>query len=110
MVAFHRCTPACDHSPVTDYDPEIEAAALAELDRLAADFKAATDVAEEKRAALHEAIIRHQRERNAPPGKIAEHVPYDRNHVRRLADAAGVPPLRTPTVQPIKRTRKPKAS
>jgi hypothetical protein len=34
------------------------------------------------------------------PRDIAEIAPYDRNHIRRIAKAAGVPPLREPTVQP----------
>ena len=104
--AFHGCIPACDHSDVPDYDPETVAAALAELDRLTADFSEATKAAEAKRAALHAAIVRHLRERSAPPGEIASHVPYDRNYVRKLGDAAGVPPLRTPTVRAVKRARK----
>ncbi len=104
--AFHRCIPTCDHSDVPEYDPAIEAAALSELDHLAAEFEAAKKAAEERRATLHEAIVRHLRERNARPGLIADHTPYDRNYVRKLGEAAGIPPLRTPTVRPVKRARK----
>lgn len=106
VVAFPRCIPACDHSPVPDYDPEIKAAALAELDGLTAAYREAEAALGRARAAIQAAIVRHLRERNAPPGEIAEHSPYDRNYVRQLGDAAGVPPLRTPTVKPIKRRSK----
>lgn len=105
-VAFHRCIPVCDHSAVPEYDPEIEAAALAELDTLTAAFEQAEAALEAARERVQEAIVRHLRDRNAAPGKIAAHSPYDRNYVRRLGDAAGIPPLRTPTVRPVKRVRK----
>ncbi|WP_432051234.1 hypothetical protein [Streptomyces xiamenensis] len=87
---------------MTDEEREKEAAALAELDELTSKFVAAEQVADEARDALHEAIVRHLRERNARPGQVAEHSPYDRNHVGRIAKAAGVPPLRARTVQSIK--------
>ena len=105
-VTFPKCTPTWDDAPVTAYEPETEAAALAEIDRLTAEFEAAQEAVEEKRTALHEAIVRHLRDRNAAPGKISEHSPYDRNHVRRLALEAGVPALRTPTVKAARRPRK----
>lgn len=100
------CNPTCDDAGVTAYDPEIEAAALEEIDRLTADYRAALDVVEEKRAALHEAIVRHLSERNAAPGKISDHSPYDRNHVRMLGRAAGVPALREPAPKSTRRPRK----
>lgn len=105
-VAFPRCIPVCDHSAVTDYDPETEAAALSELDALTEAFRQAEAAFEAARERVQEAIVRHLRERNAAPGKIAAHSPYDRNHVRRLGDAAGIPPLRTPTVRAVKRASK----
>ncbi|MGW8846586.1 hypothetical protein ACWGNE_02285 [Streptomyces xiamenensis] len=87
---------------MTDQEREKEAAALAELDELTSKFVAAEQARDEARDALHEAIVRHLRERNARPGQVAEHSPYDRNHVGRIAKAAGVPPLRARTVQSIK--------
>ncbi|MFE3378759.1 hypothetical protein [Streptomyces anulatus] len=75
-------------------------AALAELDRLSAAFNTAEARLEKLRAPLHEAMIGHLRERSAPPGVIADHTPYDRNHVGRLAKKAGVPPLRGPNAAP----------
>ena len=87
-----------------DYDPEVEAAAYAELDQLAADFNAAEKALDAAREALREGIVRHLKERHAPPGKVAEHTPYDRNHVGRLAKAGGVEPLREPKPKTRKRT------
>lgn len=33
------------------------------------------------------------------PKDVASHVSYDRNHIRRITEAAGIPPLREPTVR-----------
>jgi hypothetical protein len=109
-VVLASCNPTCDDAPVPtpEYDPEIEAAALEEIDRLTAEFRAANAALEEKRAALREAIVRHLRERNARPGDIAEHSPYDRNHVRRLGVEEGVPALRE--LKPATRRPRKKAS
>lgn len=74
--------------------------AIAELDRLAAAFTKAEGALDAARKPLHEAIVQHLMARSAPPGKIADHTPYDRNHVGRLAKAAGVPPLRGPNAAP----------
>jgi len=71
-----------------------EQVALEELDALTAAFKEAEAIQDAARQELHAAIIRHLRDRNATPGKVSEHTPYDRNHVGRIAKAAGVPPLR----------------
>lgn len=111
-VALARGTVTCDDAgvPTPEYDPASEAAALEEIDRLTTAFKEAQAVANEKRDALHEAIVRHLRERNAPPGKIAKHSEYDRNHIGRIRDAAGIPPLRESTVRPAARRPRKKAS
>ncbi|MFC9341448.1 hypothetical protein ACFT0G_25465 [Streptomyces sp. NPDC057020] len=77
-----------------------EQAALAELDRLNKTFTKAEEALDTARTPLHEAIVKHLRERSAPPGVIADHTPYDRNHVGRLGKAAGVPPLRGPNAAP----------
>lgn len=105
-LATHRCNPLCDHESVSDYDEGRQAAALTELDALSAAFKAAETQLELAREALREGIVRHLKERNAPPGKVAEHTPYDRNHVRRIAEAGGVEPLRAPTVKSAKSRRR----
>jgi hypothetical protein len=69
-------------------------AARRELDRLTAAFTAAEAKVEEQRKPLHEAILRHLKARNAPPGRIADHTPYDRVWVNALAREAGVPPVK----------------
>ncbi|MFG2404231.1 hypothetical protein ACGFR8_07805 [Streptomyces brevispora] len=74
--------------------------ALAELDALTDAYTRADTALEAARKPLHAAIIKHLTQRSAPPGKIAEHTPYDRNHVGRIGKAAGVPPLRGPNAAP----------
>lgn len=74
--------------------------ALAELDALTGTFKTAEEELEKARKPLHAAIIKHLKARSAPPGQIAEHTPYDRVYVGRLAKKAGVPPLRGPNAAP----------
>ncbi|MFK0063391.1 hypothetical protein ACIQTN_29700 [Streptomyces werraensis] len=76
------------------YDPDTEARAVRELKRQRAKLTTAEDAVTTTRDALHEAIIRHLRERSAPPGRISDHTPYDRNHVGAIGRAAGVKPLR----------------
>jgi hypothetical protein len=39
----------------------------------------------------------------ARPSEVDAEVPYDRNHIRRIAKAAGVPARRDTTVMPIPR-------
>jgi hypothetical protein len=88
---------------MTEEERDREEAALKELDALTAAYEAAKKPFDEAREALHSAIIKHLKERNARPGQVAEHTPYDRNHIRRIATAAGVPPLRERTVRSAKR-------
>lgn len=87
---------------MTDEEKAREQEALAELDKLTAAYRKAEAALDRARDALHSSIVKHLTERNAPPGKVAEHSPYDRNHIRRIADAAGVPPLRSRTVRSAK--------
>ncbi|MFJ8583652.1 hypothetical protein ACIRD2_03190 [Streptomyces sp. NPDC093595] len=87
---------------MTDEERKREEAALKELDQLTAAFRKAEEQLERARTALQAAIVKHLKERNASPGKVAEHSPYDRNHIRRIANAAGVPPLRPSTVRSAK--------
>lgn len=82
---------------MTEEEKAREAEATAELDKLTASFKRAERNYNKARDALHEAIVRHLTERNAAPGVVSKHSPYDRNHVGRIAKAAGVPPLRKRT-------------
>lgn len=76
------------------YDPTTEARAVRELKRQRAKLTTAKEAVPTTREALHEAIVRHLRERNAPPGQISDHTPYDRNTVGAIGRAAGVKPLR----------------
>ncbi|MER7835320.1 hypothetical protein ABTY98_05255 [Streptomyces sp. NPDC096040] len=76
------------------YDPATEARAVRELKRQRTKLNADKDAVTAARDALHEAIVRHLHERNAAPGLVADHTPYDRNHVGVLARNAGVKPLR----------------
>ncbi|SOE31749.1 hypothetical protein [Streptomyces sp. OK228] len=76
------------------YDPTTEARAVRELKRQRAKLSADKDAVTAARDALQEAIVRHLRERNAPPGEVSDHTPYDRNHVGVIARNAGVKPLR----------------
>ncbi|MEI5526861.1 hypothetical protein ACKI1J_32305 [Streptomyces scabiei] len=66
------------------------------LANLSATYRKAEEDQETARQALHEAIIRHLRERNARPGKVAEHTPYDRVWVGEIGRQNGVPPLKGP--------------
>lgn len=89
---------------MADYDPDKMSAAFAEMDQLTADFHTAEQALERAREAVQEGIVRHLTERNAPPGRLAEHTPYDRNHVGRIARAADVPTIRETKPKPRKRT------
>ncbi|MBP5930448.1 hypothetical protein [Streptomyces scabiei] len=68
------------------------------LSNLTATYRKAEEDQEAARQALHEAIIRHLRARNARPGKVAEHTPYDRVWIGELGRNATppVPPLKGP--------------
>jgi hypothetical protein len=74
--------------------------ACAELDKLTAAFNRAEAARVKAREELHEAIVKHLHARSAPPGKLSDHVPYDRNYVGQLGKAAGVRPLRGPNAGP----------
>ncbi|MET9521491.1 hypothetical protein [Streptomyces coeruleorubidus] len=87
---------------MTDEERNRRDAALRELDELSAAYEAAVKELDERRDALHDAIVKHLSERNARPGEVSEHTPYDRNHIRRIANAAGVKPLRERTVRSAK--------
>ena len=66
----------------------------AELDRLTSAFTAAEGRLDAARKPLHDAIVKHLMARSAPPGKVADHTPYDRNHIGRLVKVAGLTPIR----------------
>lgn len=91
-----------DHLAMTDEESARRDAALKELDKLSAAYEAAEKRFDAARDTLHDAIVKHLKERNARPGEVSDHTPYDRNHIRRIASAAGVPPLRERTVRSAK--------
>ena len=81
--------------PAPKYDPDTEAAALAELDGFTATFQKAEAKRGKARDALHAAMTRHY-DAGAPPSEPAAHTPYDRNHRHRIVKAAHAPG-RSPT-------------
>lgn len=83
---------------MTDEESARRDAALKELDKLTAAYEAAERALDKRRDALHSAIVKHLMERAVRPVEVEKHTPYDRNHIRRIASAAGVPPLRERTV------------
>lgn len=87
---------------MTDEEKAHAEAALKELDRLSAAYEAAERALDKRRDALHSAIVTHLMDRTVRPGEVEKHTPYDRNHIRRIANAAGVPPLRERTVRSAK--------
>lgn len=74
-----------DAPPAPVYDPEIVAAALAELDELTAALAAAEDELTKARKPLHDAIRRHYPTLSSP--EMENHIKYDRNHALRIATA-----------------------
>lgn len=73
--------------PAPKYDPDVQAAALAELARLAADYRKAGAVIEKTRLLIHAEIITHY-EAGVGPEELSKHTPYDRNWIGEIARAA----------------------
>lgn len=69
---------------------------FAELDRLNSRFASLEDRLYAARENLQTTVVRHLRERNARPGVIADHTPWDRVWVSQLGKEAGVPPVKGP--------------
>lgn len=84
-------------------------AARDKLTELAAAYTAAEEQLEAARKALNEGIVDILRERTLGPSEVTRHVPYERQHVGRIAKAAGIPPLRERTVVSAKRAPAPAA-
>lgn len=79
---------------MADADPKTRA--LTRLRAAAARVRQHEDEREELAAAIVEALTTG----GMRPNEVDKEVPYDRNHIRRIAKAAGVPPLRESTVAP----------
>lgn len=75
-----------------------EQAARDRLAELSAAYTAAEKGLEEARAALNEGIVDVLRAKTLGPSEVTRLVPYERQHVGRISKAAGIPPLREPTV------------
>ncbi|MFD4912818.1 hypothetical protein ACFWNR_06300 [Streptomyces virginiae] len=88
------CNLMWEDAEMTDEERATQQAAIDEIERLTATFRATERAHEQARDALHEAIIRNLMTRTLRPSQVERHGPYDRNHVGRIAKAAGVPPLR----------------
>lgn len=75
-----------------------EQEARGRLTELAAAFTEAEERLEVARTALNEGIVRVLMARTLGPSEVTRIVPYERQHVGRIAKQAGVPPLRESTV------------
>ncbi|MFE9319097.1 hypothetical protein ACFYNV_29045 [Streptomyces albidoflavus] len=70
--------------PPPKYEPEVQAAALAELDQLTAAWEKAEDTIERTRPLVHKEIVA-EYEGGATPEEMSSHVPYDRNWIGEIA-------------------------
>lgn len=80
--------------PPPQYDPAETAAAVAELDELTANYRAAEQAVDRARKALHAGIAKHYAERHVGPSAMEAHTPYRRNRIMQIVREAGVPPIR----------------
>lgn len=78
-------------------------AARDRLADLSAAYTAAESQLEDARLALNEGIVDILMARTLGPSEVTRLVPFERQHVGRIAKAGGVPPLREPTVVSKKR-------
>jgi hypothetical protein len=78
-------------------------AARDQLAALSAAYTEAEDKLNAARDALNVGIVTVLKARTLGPSEVARIVPYERNHVGRVAKAGGVPPLRERTVVSAKR-------
>jgi hypothetical protein len=78
-------------------------AARNKLAELSAAYTAAENQLEEARRALADGIVTVLKAKTLGPSEVTRLVPFERQHVGRIAKAGGVPPLREPTVVSKKR-------
>lgn len=100
-TVFRGCNIMCHHRDMTATEKK-QQAARARLDELSAAYTEAEGQFEEARQALNKAIVDVLKARVLGPSEVTRHVPYERQHVGRIAKAAGIPPLRERTVVSIK--------
>jgi hypothetical protein len=79
-------------------------AARDQLAELSAAYTEAEAKLEEAREALNTGIVAVLKARTLGPSEVTRIVPYERQHVGRIAKAGGVPPLRERTVVSAKTT------
>lgn len=73
-------------------------AARDQLAELSAQYTAAEEQFDAAREALSAGIVEILKARTLGPSEVTRIVPFERQHVGRIAKAGGVPPLREPTV------------
>jgi hypothetical protein len=71
------------------WTPE-QQAALRLLDDASTEYQAAEQTLDQKRTRLHEAVAAALRT-EVGPSEVTRHTPYDRQHVARIRDEAGIP-------------------
>jgi len=76
---------------------ELEALAL--LDDLTRKYEEAEARLNTVRDEVSAAIVKILKAKTLGPSEVTRHVPFERQHVGRIAKAGGVEPLRPPTVQ-----------
>ncbi|MFB7672911.1 hypothetical protein ACFC26_16035 [Kitasatospora purpeofusca] len=85
-------------------------AARRRLAELSAAYAKAEEALDEAREALNVGIVDVLMTRALGPSEVARIVPYERQHVGRIAKAGGVPPLRERTVVSAKPSAEPPTS
>lgn len=75
-----------------------ELSAIAELEELTRKYEAAERALDQAREAATEGIVRVLKAKTLGPSDVSRYGPFERQHVGRIAKAAGIPPLRKPTV------------
>jgi hypothetical protein len=78
--------------------PEQQQEARERLTKLATAFTDAEQQLEAARKDLNDGIVDVLTARTLGPSEVTRLVPYERQHVGRIAKTAGVPPLREATV------------
>lgn len=79
-------------------------AARDQLSELSARYTAAESEFDAAREALSAGIVSILKARTLGPSEVTRLVPFERQHVGRIAKAGGVPPLRERTVVSAKQT------
>jgi hypothetical protein len=82
-------------------------AARDRLTELSATYTAAETALDRAREILSAEIVSVLKARTLGPSEVTRLVPFERQHVGRIAKAGGVPPLREPTVVSAKQATQP---